>query len=623
LTPASHFTQFGKYEIIRKLGRSMTDVYLALDPILNKRVVLKIVEQCRDSYTEIVVEAERRGAAIQQQLHALDPRVLEVYEFGDFNGCFFVAMEYAEGKSLAEVLRSQGRLDPERAARYIAEVCGQLTTLHSFQAEIDGHKRAVVHGDIKPANIQIGPNGEVRLLDFGIAKYITETRNLTAHNLGSPAYCSPERLQKAQVDPHADLWALGVCLYEAVGGAPPYQAQTTRKLENLIQSRRPPRALPDTCPVPLKAVIWKALAGDLTLRYSSAPEFLADLEAYLKGRATAAQRQTTPGWDANATVERQQPQRVTRLRAPPRKWSDFRERHGGALGALTAGVVVGILLFVPASFLYRFWVESASLRDVSDYSHASIQEIESDWNLHQRLLAESGFLRSLSPALRLTAPLRATLNRTGRDILEDYRNSSDPALGNFDWNKASYCFRRVLDIDGRDKQARGWLALSDGYCALARNSDAEAETKFREAAQNLPKAADPHIALARIYAWSTHNPGQAAAELSAAERLGFNPGPREFEQEGDAYLFRAEQTLRAGQQDRTPVGRRRLLAAASRDFSRARNLYEPIAGFSKVSDQLERLDKDESLAGNLQRVSLHKAKRVTRRKYTARYRRWR
>jgi len=239
MTPTLHFTRFGKYEIIRKLGRSMTDVYLALDPEPNRRVVLKIVEQCRDALTELVVDAERRGAMIQQQLHARDPRILEVYEYGDQNGCFFLAMQYAEGHSLAEVVRKAGRLDAARTARYGAEICSQLQTLHSFQAEIDGQQRAVVHGDIKPHNIQIGPRDEVWLLDFGIAKVITATRNLTQHNLGSPAYCSPERIRNGNVDPFADLWAAGVCLYEMVSGIPPYQAQTTRKLENLIQSRRP------------------------------------------------------------------------------------------------------------------------------------------------------------------------------------------------------------------------------------------------------------------------------------------------------------------------------------------------------------------------------------------------
>jgi eukaryotic-like serine/threonine-protein kinase len=248
MTPARHFTHFGKYEIERKLGRSLCDVYLALDPDANRRVVLKIIEKCRDQFTPLVVDAERRGSIIQQQLHASDPRILEIYEFGEQNGCFFVAMQYAEGTNLADVLRERTRLDAVVAARYAAEICSQLASLHGFEAEIDGRRQAVVHGDIKPANIQIGSKGEVWLLDFGIAKAITATRNLTHHDLGSPAYCSPERLKNSQVNPHSDLWALGVCVYEMVAGLPPYQAQTTRKLENLIQSRRPPRALPRRLP---------------------------------------------------------------------------------------------------------------------------------------------------------------------------------------------------------------------------------------------------------------------------------------------------------------------------------------------------------------------------------------
>src|SRR5215467_9194028 len=156
------------------------------------------------------------------------------------------------------------------------EACSQLGTLHSFLSDVNGRKTAVVHGDIKPTNLQVGLRGELRLLDFGIAKVITSTHHLTHHNLGSPTYCSPERISRAQVDPHADLWALGVSLYEMVGGRPPYQAQNTRKLENLIQSRRPPRDLPASCPHPLRAIIFKALAGDIEQRFPTAAAFESD-----------------------------------------------------------------------------------------------------------------------------------------------------------------------------------------------------------------------------------------------------------------------------------------------------------------------------------------------------------
>src|SRR3954454_4395123 len=172
LAAAPHFTAFGRYEIVRKLGRSMSDVYLARDPAIGRLVVLKIVEQCADAWTAAIAEAERRGAAIQQQLHAIDPRVLEIYDVGDQNGSFYIAMQYAEGCSVAELIAEKGRLDAAQACGIAAEICNQLVSLHSFEAEIDRKKLAVVHGDIKPSNIQIGPDSEIRLLDFGIAKAI-------------------------------------------------------------------------------------------------------------------------------------------------------------------------------------------------------------------------------------------------------------------------------------------------------------------------------------------------------------------------------------------------------------------------------------------------------------------
>ena len=234
-----NLARFGKYDIVRKLSRSLTDVYLAFDTEANREVVLKLVEYSRDDFTPVVIAAERRGAIIQKQLHDHDPRILAIFDSGDLEDCFFVAMEYFPGKTLAEILREEQRIDPKRAARYIAEVCSQLRTLHSFVSDADGRKIAVIHGDIKPSNIQIGFADDPRLLDFGIAKIITATHNLTHHNLGSPSYCSPERLSKSQVDATSDLWAVGVTLYELVAGTPPYQAQSTRKLENLIQECRP------------------------------------------------------------------------------------------------------------------------------------------------------------------------------------------------------------------------------------------------------------------------------------------------------------------------------------------------------------------------------------------------
>ncbi|MGC2657595.1 MAG: serine/threonine-protein kinase [Bryobacteraceae bacterium] len=306
----ANLTQFGKYRILRKLSRSLTDVYLAFDADANREIVLKLVEYSRDDFTPVVIAAERSGAAIQKQLHPHDPRILEIFESGDLNDCFFVAMEYFPGKTLTEILHQEQRIEPKRAARYMAEVCSQLRTLHSFISDVDGRKTAIIHGDIKPSNIQIGMADDPRLLDFGIAKAITTTHNLTHHNLGSPSYCSPERLSQSQVDATSDLWAVGVTLYELVAGMPPYQAQDTRKLESLIQECRPLRALPDSCPDPLKAIIAKSLAPDRQRRYASARQMEDDLRAFLAGRRVAAAAEKQDFWDANATIRKTRTQAV-------------------------------------------------------------------------------------------------------------------------------------------------------------------------------------------------------------------------------------------------------------------------------------------------------------------------
>src|SRR5438874_10278843 len=151
-------TQIGRYEIVRRLGKSMTEVFLAMDTVENRKVALKLVAHSDDPTTLLILEAERRGAAIQQELRHLDPRVVEIYEYGDIDGYFFVAMQFVEGRNLAEVLSSDQVIDPYRAAVISLEICEQLAKFHSWQS-------AVVHGDIKPSNIHLGHHDTVRLLD--------------------------------------------------------------------------------------------------------------------------------------------------------------------------------------------------------------------------------------------------------------------------------------------------------------------------------------------------------------------------------------------------------------------------------------------------------------------------
>jgi len=628
----------GKYEIIRKLSRSMTDVYLANDTEADRLVVLKLIEHSRDDFTQLVIEAERRGAQLQKQLHEIDPRILEIYEYGEYSGFSFVAMEYFEGRTLAEILRAERRMDSKRAARYAAEICSQLKTLHAFVSDVDGRRTAVVHGDIKPSNVQIGAKDELRLLDFGIAKVITYTHNLTHHNLGSPSYCSPERISRAQVDLHADLWAVGVTLYEMVSGMPPYQAQSTRKLENLIQSKRPPRALPENCPAPLKAIISKALAADIQQRYTSAEAFESDLRAFEEGRPTSAELGPIRSWNANATIDKHpaaggaaRENGATRVVSKkPALQAAKPRRHVISMAiALLTGVLVGLLIFIPISYYRRFAAASAPLLGPRDYAHAGRQNLASDWNLYQALKQQFSFLGEYTPVHSVEGPLHASLIAGADNILDSFRHSADGRLSDFDWAQARLCLRHALEIDPSDAKSKGELALCNGYIELSDTPDAQRAVQsavdFRDAESYLPSSPDPHLGLARVAVYGFHNIGQALAEFHQAGELGYQLGPREAEQQADGYLYRAQSELARAKTIAAAATqeRARWLQAARSDIERARGLYEPLSGFSNVDSDLEQVyaasGEEKALEAELHPVA-HKT-RVTKRSTSSR--RWR
>jgi serine/threonine protein kinase len=635
--------QFGAYEVIRKLARGMTDVYLAFDTSANRHAVLKIVEESPDPLTQLILEAERRGAELQKQLHDADARVIEVYDYGHLDGFFFVSMQYIEGRTVAEIVKQEGRIEPARAARFAVEILSQLDKLHSFQAVIDGQRRSVVHGDIKPSNIQIGTNDEVRLLDFGIAKALTFTHSRTHLGLGSPSYCSPERLNRGQVDRHADLWAVGVTLYEMVAGVPPYQAQDTRKLEALIQSRRPPRALPEGCPTAMTAILHKALAGDLHQRYVSATAFESDLTLFLQNRPTVAEMERRVSWKSNRTVEKERPHLPERAALPRQiagmaetvrrsvlKLRPARVRQLASVMsifvALCWGALAGLVVCVPVGYYYRFWRESSALQGSLDFTHASAARINQDWDLLGRVERQNAFLGRFSPANGLAAGFRLSLVAAGNEVIDRYRNTSDPRIQDFDWQNAALCFTHALEMNRSDRAVQGKLALCHGYENLLRADSAAAQTDFENAVSLIPQSPDPHLGLARIYVYSLKNVGKVMAELHEAQRLGFEPGPREAEEEADGYRFRATTELDAARRygAKNRVAEKRCLRLAERDFDRARQLYEPIEGFSNVSVALRQVDDDDRARQGLAEALNKKPKPAKRpKRYVRRTARWR
>ncbi len=250
------FNSVGPYEIVGEIGRGgMATVFLAIDTRSNRRVALKLVPTGNDREAREIVEAERWGAQLQERFCAQSRFVPEVYEHSISGGYFYIAMEYLEGQNLSDVIAA-GPLAPERAIDVTAQLCGFLEAAHSFETSIDGKPlRSLVHGDLKPRNIRVLDDGQIKVLDFGIAKALSLSRKVTRNDFGTFAYLSPEWFDSGgNIDRHVDLWAIGVLLYEMVSGVQPFTAPDTRRLEQCIRSRRPPMTLDGRCSKGLQAV---------------------------------------------------------------------------------------------------------------------------------------------------------------------------------------------------------------------------------------------------------------------------------------------------------------------------------------------------------------------------------
>jgi predicted Ser/Thr protein kinase len=556
--------RIGRYEIVRRIGHSMTDVYLAIDTVENRQAALKLIRPAGDAVTQMMVEAERRGAAIQREMRALDPRVVEIYDYGEMDGFFFVAMQYVEGRNLAEVLEREHVMDPDRATVIALEICEQLAKFHTWQS-------AVVHGDIKPSNIHLGPNDTVRLLDFGIAKTLRASGEATALQFGSPSYCAPERLSRSQVDQQSDLWAVGATLYEMLAGAPPYRAEDTRKLENLIRSRRPPRALPPNCPRALRAIVTKALASGPEARYRSAHEFLADLQAALERRPTAAEKEQRAAHGATATMDaaREYLRKATRTIA--------RVRQMVKLGSAAAWFALGMALWIGGTLGWQLWRDRQARLTLPKPTVPPAPHVELGGNANRQ---------AITPA---PDPSSAAFAAAAERILNDYRTSDDPLLDDFDWYQAEILLQRAAKAGSGSDSALGELALSKGYATLERLDGGDysaaaaarlrnsARDDFNEAARRVPADSAPHLGLARLYVYFLPNVDQAMHEFAEAARLGAKPGKREIEQQGDAYRLRAARLAAAQPQ------------LARRDADTARGLYQHIRGFDRVDQHLREL----------------------------------
>jgi len=271
----------GRYELGRRLGiGGMSTVQLALDRRLERHVAVKLLAEHLADDPSFVSRFRREALAAARLVH---PNVVQVFDFGFDEAAHqhFIVMEHVPGRSCAELLREDGRLDVEEAVEIVEQACRGLDY---------AHRNGVVHRDVKPGNLLVTPEGIVKLADFGIAK-ATEQSSITQVGsvLGTAAYLAPEQARGEASGPRSDLYALGVVAYQLLSGRLPYEAASLSELA-LKQQRELPAPLDELnreVPPPLGQAVAIALALDPEGRYESAAEMENAIRDGARGIAPA------------------------------------------------------------------------------------------------------------------------------------------------------------------------------------------------------------------------------------------------------------------------------------------------------------------------------------------------
>lgn len=268
--------QFGRYKILGLLGKgAMGTVYKGEDPAIGRPVALKTIRidfsEDEEEVNELRERLMREAQAAGKMSH---PNIVTVYDVGQEGDFQYIAMEYLEGYTLESYLRKKGELNYKILAKIIMQVCEALSYAHS---------KGIIHRDIKPANIMILDNFEVKVMDFGIARFGVSSMTQVGTAMGTPNYISPEQLEGKTADKRSDIFSLGVILYEFLTGQKPFKGESISALAYSIINDNPPSPsnINDKTPLIFDRVVAKAMAKDPNERYQNAEEITKTLKEFI------------------------------------------------------------------------------------------------------------------------------------------------------------------------------------------------------------------------------------------------------------------------------------------------------------------------------------------------------
>ena len=336
----------GRYRVVRHLARGgMAEVYLGRDELLDRPVAIKVLvpELAAD---ESFVERFRREARAAAGLN--HHNIVSVYDFGEDDGAWFIVMEYVDGQTLRDIIRSGGPMDPAEAIQVGAEIAAALGAAHA---------QGIVHRDVKPANVLIaGPT--VKVTDFGIARAANAVQGLTMPGtvIGTATYLSPEQAQGRAIDGRSDLYSLGMVLYEMLTGKAPFAGDNPIAVatKQMTETPAPPSSVNPRVPRALDSVVMRAMSLKPDDRPPTAEdmrvELLASAPAAGDPDATVAIASPVPDLDATAVARSRSSTTVlppVARETPPRGPGPdvYRRRRAAVIAALVLVAVAAIALF--------------------------------------------------------------------------------------------------------------------------------------------------------------------------------------------------------------------------------------------------------------------------------------
>jgi beta-lactam-binding protein with PASTA domain len=271
----------GRYELSSQVARGGTaQVYLARDLLLDRPVALKVLFPELSADATFVERFRREAQAAANLSH---PNIVPVFDWGQSESTYFIVMEYVDGEALSAIIRSQGPLDQTQSASIAADIAKALSY---------AHRHGVVHRDVKPGNVLITSDGQVKVTDFGIARAMGADEQVTQTGLvmGTATYFSPEQAQGLEVDGRSDIYSLGVVLYEMLTGRAPFTGDSPVAIayQHVRETPPPPRSINPAISASLEVIVSQAMAKIPAERYQTADEFRADLDRYVRGQTVLA-----------------------------------------------------------------------------------------------------------------------------------------------------------------------------------------------------------------------------------------------------------------------------------------------------------------------------------------------